>query len=247
MQETVNAMVRSVFVAGASGAVGRPLCRLLLRAGYRVFGTTRKPQAADWLRQAGVTPVAVDVFEASAVEAAVRAAKPDVVIHQLTDLSAGLDVEGLRRNAEIRRTGTRNLVAAAERAGVARLIAQSIAWVYAAGPEPHAEADPLDATMDGARGISMAGVRALEDAVLGTSSVDGVVLRYGHFYGPGTGVEAAATAGTPAVHVEAAASAALLAVEKGSRGVYNVAEACASVSSEKARRELEWDAEFRVP
>ena len=119
-------MTATVFVAGAAGAVGRPLCRLLRRAGYAVVGTTRKPSAAAWLREAGVTPVMLDVFDAAAVSAAMRDAQPDVIIHQLTDLSSGFDPESLKRNADLRRVGTRNLMDAAEAAGVGRVIAQSM-------------------------------------------------------------------------------------------------------------------------
>jgi nucleoside-diphosphate-sugar epimerase len=240
-----NTMTATVFVAGAAGAVGRPLCRLLRRAGYAVIGTTRKPSAAAWLHEAGVTPVMLDVFDAAAVSAAMRDAKPDVIIHQLTDLSSGFDPESLKRNADLRRVGTRNLMNAAEAAAVGRVIAQSIAWVYAPGPEPHTEIDPLNTQAEGAAAVSMAGVVALEDAVLAAKRPVGIVLRYGSFYGPGTGSDAPRS-DLPAVHVEAAAFAALLAVEKGAAGVYNVAEPASTVSSEKARRELGWDAAFRI-
>ncbi len=238
-------MTATVFVAGAAGAVGRPLCRLLRRAGYAVVGTTRKPLAAAWLRKAGVTPVMLDVFDAAAVSAAMRDAKPDVIIHQLTDLSSGFDPESLKRNADLRRVGTRNLMDAAEAAAVGRVIAQSIAWVYAPGPEPHTEIDPLNTQAEGVAAVSMAGVVALEDAVLAAKQPVGIVLRYGSFYGAGTDSDAPRS-DLPAVHVEAAAFAALLAVEKGAAGVYNVAEPASTVSSEKARRELGWDAAFRI-
>jgi nucleoside-diphosphate-sugar epimerase len=238
-------MAKTIFVAGAAGAVGRPLCVLLRRAGYVVHGTTRKPEAAEWLRQAGVTPVLLDVFDAKAVRAAVAEARPDVIIHQLTDLSGGFDEASLRRNAEIRRAGTQNLIAAAIASGTRRFIAQSIAWAYAAGEAPRAEDDPLDTGATGLREVSIGGVVALEEAVIGAGRVEGIVLRYGHFYGEGTGAGAAPQNG-PAVHVEAAAQAALLAIERGRGGIYNIAEPGAAVSSEKARRELGWDSGFRL-
>jgi nucleoside-diphosphate-sugar epimerase len=230
-------MARTIFVAGAAGAVGRPLCLLLRRAGYAVHGTTRKPAAAERLRQAGVTPVLLDVFDAEAVRTAVTAARPDAIIHQLTDLSGGFDEASLRRNAEIRREGTRNLAAAAEASGTRRFIAQSIAWAYAAGEGARMEDDVLDTGASGLRAVSVGGVVALEEAVLGADRVEGIVLRYGHFYGEGTGTSAAPENG-PAVHVEAAAQAALLAIERGRGGIYNIAERGAAVSSDKARREL---------
>jgi len=239
-------MPMTIFVVGAAGAVGRPLCLLLKQAGHDVYGTTRKAEAAAWLRSAGVTPVLLDVFDAAAVKATVREARPDAIVHQLTDLSAGFDAEGLKRNADIRRVGTRNLVEAAAAAGVGRIVAQSIAWVYAPGPDPHTESDPLNTDADGTAAISMAGVIALEDAVLGAAGSTGIVLRYGYFYGPGTGSDGPRPGDLPTVHVDAAASAALLAIEKGRKGIYNVAEPCASVASNKARSELGWDHASRL-
>src|SRR6516162_6645554 len=144
-----------IFLAGATGAIGKRLVPLLLEAGFQVVGTTRSPSRAEGLRAAGVEPVVVDVFDGPSLVRVTVAARPNIVLHQLTDLPPGLDpsrmVEGTRRNARIRSEGTKNLVAAALEAGVSQFIAQSIAWMYAAGPEPHAEDDALDVDAQGTR------------------------------------------------------------------------------------------------
>ena len=119
------------------------------------------------------------------------------------------------------------------------MIAQSIAWAYAPGPEPHVENDPLDSGAQGVRAISVGGIVALERAVL-EAPLEGIVLRYGQLYGPGTGTDAAT--GASPVHVDAATRAALLAVDRGTRGVYNIAEPNPHVDTTKARKELGWDA-----
>ena len=170
------------------------------------------------------------------------------MIHQLTGLSAlrgGRLAEAQAANAKIRTLGTRNLVDAACKAGARRLIAQSIAWVYAPGPLPHREEDALDVPVDGPVPVTVQGIVALEGAVLSTSALEGVVLRYGHFYGPGTGNEAPGS--QLPVHVDAAAYAALLAIERAPAGsTYNIAESNDVVSTERARVELGWDDSFRL-
>ena len=122
-----------VFLAGATGAIGKRLVPLLLRAGYGVVGTTRSTTKVDALRAAGVEPVVVDVFDASSLSRVVSAARPAVVVQQLTDLPPGLNPsqmeEGTRRNARMRREGTKNLVAATLQSGAHRIVAQSIAWM----------------------------------------------------------------------------------------------------------------------
>ena len=137
-----------IFLAGASGAIGSRLTPLLLGAGHYVCGSTRSKSKADALRSLGADPVMVDVFDAAVLSRAVASARPDVVIHQLTDLPKDLDPRemgaAIIRTARIRSEGTRNLVSAAIAAGARRLVAQSIAWAYAPGAEPHAETDPLD-------------------------------------------------------------------------------------------------------
>jgi nucleoside-diphosphate-sugar epimerase len=188
--------------------------------------------------------VVVDVFDAPALVRAVEAAAPQVVMHQLTDLpfSPGTPeyAEGLARNARLRIEGTRNLVAAAQAANIRRLIAQSIAFVYAPASGLRVESDPLDG--DAARATTVSAVRVLEDATLALP--EGVVLRYGYLYGPGTWYERPAK--PPSVHVDAAAQAAALAVSRGTPGLYNIAEDDGAVSSAKAKRELGFDAGFRI-
>src|SRR5262245_28685045 len=134
-----------IFLAGAAGAIGRRLVPLLLRAGHEVTGTTRSAAKANELAQAGVTPVVLDVFDAQQVSAAMCAARPEVVIHQLTDLPREFDQERIAasypKNARIRVEGTRNLIAAARAAAARRFIVQSVAFSYAPGGEPHLETD----------------------------------------------------------------------------------------------------------
>jgi nucleoside-diphosphate-sugar epimerase len=236
-----------IFLAGASGAIGRRLVPLLRDAGHSVVGTTRSQVKAQALRLLGAEPVMVDVFDAAALAHAVAEAAPQVVIHQLTDLPSAPGTPGheagLERNARLRIEGTRNLVAAAKLAGVERLIAQSIAFVYAAAPGTRLESDPLDVASTGARKRTVEGVIALEHATL--EMPEGIVLRYGFFYGPGTWFETEKR-GRPALHVDAAAQAALLAVSKGERGSYNIAEDDGAVSSEKAKHGLGFNAGFRI-
>ncbi|MBX3003758.1 MAG: NAD(P)H-binding protein [Anaerolineales bacterium] len=240
-----SAEPRRVFVAGASGAVGQPLVRLLVADGWQVVAATRTPAKAALLQQLGAEPCVVDVFDAAALHTALRQAAPHAVIHQLTDLR-GIQEPALRpalleRNAELRIHGTRNLIAAAEAAGVMRMVAQSIAFIYAPGATPHVEHDPLseDASHQG----TVDAVRQLEQQVL-QAQLTGLVLRYGHFYGPGTGV-AAPPSGGP-VHVHAAADAARKALSLGAAGIYNIAEDDGAVSSHKARQALGWAPEFRI-
>ena len=211
------------------------------------MGTTRSAEKVAALRALGAEPVVVDVFDAVALTRAVQAAAPQVVIHQLTDLPSAPGTPGfeagLERNARLRIAGTRNLVAAAKAAGVRRLIAQSIAFVYAPGEGARVETDPLDLGATGTRKRMVDGVVALEDATL--EMPEGIVLRYGLLYGPGTWFENEKR-GKPALHVDAAAQAALLAVTKGAPGIYNIAEDDGAVSSERAKREFGFDAEFRI-
>jgi nucleoside-diphosphate-sugar epimerase len=238
-----------IFLAGASGAIGRRLTPLLLAAGHEVTGTTRSAGKAEQLKARGVEPLVVDVFDAGALRNAVVAARPETVIHQLTDLPQVLDPASLRdalaRNSRLRIEGTANLVAAARAAGARRLIAQSIAFAYADGPEPHAETDMLvSGEGDQPSAVTGRGVRALEQAVLNAPGIDGIVLRYGRLYGPGTW-------NTPnpraPLHVDAAAQAALLALTQGGAGIYNIAEDDGAVLIEKARNELGFDPAFRLP
>ncbi len=239
-----------VFLAGATGAIGQRLVPLLLGAGHAVTGTTRSAQKATELRARGVMPVVVDVYDAAALRAAVAQARPDVVVHQLTDLPKVLNPArggaAFAANSRLRIEGTPNLVAAARAAGARRLIAQSIAFAYAPGPEPHAESDPLASPEgDTPSALTARGVRALEEAALGAAGLAGIVLRYGRLYGPGTWYAAPSGRGT--LHVDAAAHAALLALTRGTAGVYNIAEPDGALAIDKARRDLGFDPAFRLP
>ncbi len=237
-----------IFLAGAGGAIGSSLGPLLVAAGCEVFGTTRSAAKAGELEAAGLKPIVVDVFDGPALALVMATVAPEIVIHQLTDLPKGLEpslmAAATERNARIRREGTANIVAAARAAGARRLIAQSIAWAYAPGREPHVESDPLDHDAEGARGISVAGVAALERLTLGSPPLDGVVLRYGQLYGPGTGSDR--PNGSAPLHVDAAAQAALLAISRARPGIYNIAEQSDFVSSARARAELGWRDDFRI-
>ncbi len=237
-----------IFLAGATGVIGRRLTPLLLAQGHKVWGSTRSADKREVLRKLGALPLVVDVFDAEALATAVLEAKPEIIIHQLTDLAAVHDPaersSALSRNARIREEGTRNLVAAARKAGARRLIAQSIAWVYAPGPRPYGEDHPLDLNADGGRAVSVRGVESLERQVLVASPMEGLVLRYGRLYGPGSGADAPPS--PPSVHVDAAADAALLAIDHGEPGVFNIADLNGEVSTVKARSELGWRADFRM-
>ncbi len=246
-------MAFKIFLAGASGAVGRSLLPQLLEAGHEVTVTTRTAVRRDELRSLGCEVMVVDVYDQPALDRAVLTSSPDVVIHQLTDLSAGLDPGNqaarekvLRGNARLRREGTANLVRAAREAGARRVIAQSIAWAYAPKTPPYVETDPLENTATGLRALSVVdGVIPLERAVLDQQDFIGIVLRYGQLYGPRTWSNE--PAGDAPLHVEAAAHAALLAIDHGHAGVYNIAEPGGTVVVEKAIRELGWRADFRLP
>ena len=237
----------NIFVAGASGVIGRPLVKLLVRAGHAVTGTTRSADKVAALEALGARAVVVDVFDAAALTYAVAAAKPAVVINQLTDLPDARDPAQIAAsragNARIRIEGTRNLMAAAREARAKRAIAQSIAFVYAPGPAPLRETDPLDTSE--AQRVTVEGVVALERETLNTPGIEGIVLRYGRLYGPGTWFEKPEGKGT--LSTDAAAHAALLAVTRGSPGLYNVAEDDGALSIEKVQRELGFDPGFRMP
>jgi nucleoside-diphosphate-sugar epimerase len=238
----------NIFLAGASGLVGRRLVPLLRDAGHNVTGTTRSPEKAAAIETLGAKAVVVDVYDARALLKAMHAAAPDVVIHQLTDLPDTVDPQtypaALARNTRIRIEGTRNLVAAAEMSGARRLVAQSVAFAYAPGNGLHTEESPLDTGAEGVRSSLVEGIVALEQSVTGSPAFAGVVLRYAYFYGPGTWHMRPER--RPALHIDAAAHAAFLAVTRGAPGIYNIAEAGEQVSIDKAVRELGFDPQFRL-
>ena len=237
----------NIFVAGATGVIGQPLLKLLRAAGHAVTGATRSAGKIAAIEAGGAGGVVADAFDAEVLRRAIVAAKPEVVIHQLTDLPDVSDPSQMaavrEKNSQLRIEGTRNLMAAAKAANVRRVVAQSIAFIYAPGPKPHRESDPLDSSE--AQRMTIAGVIALEDAVLNTHGIAGVVLRYGRLYGPGTWFDRPGSAG--ALTTDAAAQAALLAVTKGAPGLYNVAEDDGEFSIAKARTELGFDPKFRMP
>ena len=232
-----------VFLAGGAGAIGRQLVPMLVGAGHHVFGTTRDVARAEWLHSAGAEPVVLDALDADAVRNAIAAAQPQAVIHQLTDLAAGFAPEQLRATARLREVGTRNLVEAMALAGAHRLIAQSGAWLYADGPLPHGERDPM--REQGPDDPVIGGIAELERLTLATPGIDGLVMRYGFLYGPGTAYAGPSGTPPPRVHVAAAARAAMLALDRGSPGAYNVVDDDPAVSNARARAELNWTPESR--
>jgi nucleoside-diphosphate-sugar epimerase len=236
-----------IFLAGASGAIGRRLTPLMLAAGHDVTGMTRSADAARQLEAAGVHPVIADVYDPDGLKRAVAGARPEVVMHQLTDLPRALNDEkqlaaAYPRNARIRTEGTRNLVVAAQAAGARRFIVQSVAFAYAPGKQPHVETDPLN-LVDGPRLETVRAAADMERQVL-QSGMEAIVLRYGLFYGPGTWSEGPVR--KPPLHIDAAAHAAFLAVSHGTPGIYNIADDDGTVSIEKARKELDFDPGFRL-
>jgi 2-alkyl-3-oxoalkanoate reductase len=234
-----------VFLAGATGVIGGPLVSQLLQAGHQVTAMTRSALRAAQLAAAGADPVVCDVFDADGVRAAMTDAAPDAVIHQLTALPARLDWGNPRvfdANNRVRIEGTRVLVEAALAGGARRVVAQSIAFAYAPTGERVKEEDAaLYTDAPAPFGGAVAAVAELEQLVTGTAGIDGLVLRYGMLYGPGTyhdrrGSTAAdiiagrmplvpgATGMYSWLHVEDAASAAVAALERGAPGIYNVVD-----------------------
>jgi len=233
-----------VFVAGASGAIGTPLVRQLLAAGHEVTGMTRREERAEEIRAAGAAAVVCDAFDAEALREAVVAARPEVVIHALTALPQRFSPRSdyLAATNRIRVEGTRNLVAAARAAGARRIVAESIAFAYRPeGDWVKDEEAPLFTEVPGRFGATFGAVAELERQVLEIDGIEGVVLRYGWLYGPGTyydrgGQQAdevskrrlpivgPGTGTFSFIHVDDAASAAVAALERGAPGVYNVVD-----------------------
>jgi 2-alkyl-3-oxoalkanoate reductase len=236
-----------VFLAGGSGAIGRRLIPLLVARGYEVAATTRSPEKARVLFELGATPIVADGLDREAVMTAVIRAEPEVVIHQMTGLT---DATNLRRFDEafaltnrLRTEGTDHLLEAARAVGARRMIAQSFGnWNYErAGAAVKTEAAPLDPDPPSSMSRTLAGIVHLESTVLGAMDLDGLALRYGNLYGPGTGtaedgqlVELIRKRQLPLigdgagvwsfVHVDDAAGATIAAIERGAPGVYNIAD-----------------------
>jgi 2-alkyl-3-oxoalkanoate reductase len=235
-----------VFVAGASGAIGRPLVRRLVAAGHEVTGTTRFEERAEAVRAAGARAAVCDALDADALRAAVEENAPEVVVHQLTALPHRFDPRDKEIYAgtnRLRTDGTRNLIDAARAAGARRLVCQSIAFAYApaARPEVMDEEARLAFGSPPPFGDGIRAIDEMERAVLGADGLEGLVLRYGWFYGPGTfyaedgsmahdvrkrrfPVIGKGTGLFSFVHVDDAASATVAAVERGAPGVYNVVD-----------------------
>lgn len=233
-----------VFVAGASGALGRPLLRQLVAAGHEVTGTTRREQRAEQIRAAGATAVVCDVFDAAAFEAAVVEARPEVVVHVLTALPDRFEWkrDPIGPTNRLRSEGTRNLLNAARAAGARRVIAESVAFFYAPeGGWIKDEEAPLNVSAPAPFGEAADALEDLERQVSAATGIEGVVMRFGWFYGPGThfaadGFQAEEVRkrrmpivgdgrGTFSfVHVEDAAAATVAALDHGQTGTYNVVD-----------------------
>lgn len=231
-----------VFVAGATGVIGRALVPALLRDGHAVTGMTRSPARAAALERGGAAAVVCDALDARRLTGAVRDARPEAVVHVLTDLPGSFRrlARGAGANNRLRREGTRNLVAAAARAGVRRVVAESIAFLYAPEGEMVKAEDGRPWT-DAPRSFAatVGALLELERAVTETPGIEGVVLRYGWLYGPGTWFAREGLAARlvrrrlfPRVggglvswlHVEDAAGAAVRALSAGVPGIYNVVD-----------------------
>jgi nucleoside-diphosphate-sugar epimerase len=232
-----------VFVAGATGAIGRPLVDRLVAGGHEVIGTTRDEGRARALRERGAEAVVLDAFDAGAVHAAVRAAEPEVVVHQLTALPADADRRKVRAagemTARLRRETVPTFAHAARDAGARRFVAQSISFVTRPDGRPvHDEDAPLMFDPAWTR-ENVEAVAALEAATTGTDGLEGVVLRYGFYYGPGTWYDRDGTIATMVrkrrypvvgtgegrssfVHVDDAVDATVRALDRGMPGVYNI-------------------------
>ncbi len=233
-----------VFVAGASGAIGRPLLRHLCAAGHEVTGMTRRQERAEAIRAAGASAVVCDAFDAEALREAVISAAPEAVVHALTALPHRYDLKSdyLAATDRIRVEGTRNLLAAARAAGARRVVAESIAFAYRPeGGWVKDEEAPLFLQAPGKFGAAFAAVAELERQVLEGEGFEGLALRFGWLYGPGTyyttgGQQADEVrkrrlpivgkgSGTFSfVHAEDAASAIVAALERGAPGAYNVVD-----------------------
>jgi 2-alkyl-3-oxoalkanoate reductase len=262
-----------ILIAGAGGDVGRALTPKLAEAGHEVFGMTRSPEKAKAIGQLGAEPILADALNFEAVLRAVRAAKPEVIVHQLTALPRKMDPRKfdreLRATNLLRTAGTDNLIRAARVEGVRRVVAQSFApLIYSRqGPKIKTEGDPIESNPAKPMRNALDAIKHLESAVLNDPNVEGIVLRYGFFYGPlqSTGGLGATVPDVRArrmpvvgsgsgvwsfVHIEDVASATQAAIERGRPGVYNIADdepAPVSVWLPELARILHAKPPFRVP
>jgi nucleoside-diphosphate-sugar epimerase len=234
-----------VLIAGATGAIGRQLVPRLVAAGHDVVGMTRSESKRALLRELGAEPVVADALDPDQVADAVGRARPEVIVHQLTAIGA-LDLRHFDRDFaltnRLRTEGTDYLLSAGQAIGVRRFVAQSNCVIYEhAGSAIKSEDDPLDRAPAREMRQSVAAIRHLEEAVLGARWTDGMVLRYGWFYGPGTSLapdgeqfELVRQRKFPLVgngrgvwsftHTVDAAEATVAAIERGQRGVYNIVD-----------------------
>ena len=238
-----------VFVAGATGVLGRELVPQLVARGHEVVGMTRSASKQDLVRSLGARPVVADALDPDAVAQAVASAEPEVIVHQLTALSGEFDMRHIDRFFEttnrLRTEGTDHLLAAGRAVGARRFVAQSYAGWPAArtGGPVKGEDAPFDPDPPETLRGMLDAIRHLEEAVTGAGWLEGVVLRYGGFYGPGTTLSADPAAAHSAairkrqfpvvgdgggiwsfIHVDDAAAATAVAVERGERGIYNVVD-----------------------
>ena len=236
-----------VFVAGGSGAMGRRLVPRLIADGYEVVAMIRDEGKAPWLRGIGAQPVVADALDGAAVDRAVRASEPEIVIHQLTALAGAQSFKNFDKEFtltnRLRTEGTDHLLEAAQAAGVRRVVAQSYGnWNYErTGSAVKTEQDPFDPDPPANQVKSLQAIRYIENAVLNAGGIEGIALRYGNFYGPGTGLDLGGDivaqvrkrrlpiVGDGAgiwsfVHIDDAAAAAVAAIGHGQPGVYNVAD-----------------------
>jgi len=231
-----------VFVAGATGALGQHLVPELIAAGHEVIATTRTPGKVARLRAAGAEPVVVDGLDREAVIAAVRAAEPEVIVHQMTALTGGTSLRNVDKTFaatnELRVRGTDNLLEAASRAGVRRFVAQSNAGMYERSGGPvKTEDDPLVARAPSPSSArTLAAIKHIDQAVP-LAVPEGIVLRYGGFYGPGASdilldmmrkrrvpVIGGGTGIWSFIEITDAAAATLAAIDRAEPGVYNVVD-----------------------
>jgi 2-alkyl-3-oxoalkanoate reductase len=237
-----------VFLAGATGAIGKQLVPMLIDRGHEVTGMTRTAAKADLIRSMRARPAVADALDPEAVAQVVAEAEPEVVVHELTDLT-GTFARNIDRafatTNRLRTEGIDHLLAAAKAAGARRFIAQSFAgWPFArVGGPVKDENDPLDDSPPKSVSQTLAAIRHMEDAVTRADDIEGLALRYGGFYGPGTSLAVAPPGeltelirkrrfpivGSGAgiwsmVHIQDAASATAAALERGAPGVYNVVD-----------------------